>query len=73
VPADARLWERLAAPLRHLRWAASAWSTHADRSFHDAQFTALDRDPFSRAQAPGGGECSASSNSSLGFQCHWPF
>jgi len=47
VPGDARLWERLAAPLRRLRWAASAWSTHADRSFHDAQFTALDRDPFS--------------------------
>jgi SAM-dependent methyltransferase len=47
VPADARLWERLAAPLRRLRWAASAWSTHADRDFHDAQFTALDRDPFS--------------------------
>ena len=26
---------------------ASRWSTNADREFHDAQFTAVDRDPFS--------------------------
>lgn len=44
---ESRLWQRLSAPVRRLRWAASAWSTSADRNFHDAQFTALDRDPFS--------------------------
>jgi SAM-dependent methyltransferase len=42
-----RLWQRLSAPVRRLRWAASTWSTKADQAFHDSQFAALAADPFS--------------------------
>ena len=46
VSAASRWRDRLTAPLRRLRWAASGWSTDADQRFHDAQFAAVDRDPF---------------------------